>query len=114
MKYLRSSWNPDRVAACLINKPHATVTPRTSGRFAEFSGTAVRVRTRRGRIIFEHKFENTILSAVIRNGKLIVSVNGHGTYVLKVKAGTEITPENNEPLSQGVASGFVGCSEKAA
>ena len=71
--HVHSSWNPDRVGSCVASKPHKQRATRKPYLYAQFSGNEVSVRNARGTARFQVTFDRKVISAVIRDGQLIVT-----------------------------------------
>ncbi len=86
---VRSSFDPDRIAACLIKKPH---TPRTTAKrdyYAEFVGNTVSVCWGKVRVhvTLKRAFESKVTFAHYHDGMLEVDLASGTHYVLNVASG---------------------------
>ena len=90
MKTLRSSWNSDRIAAALCNRPRSKKCKyRPADRYAQFKvGTdAVSVITHRGRTVFTRRFGDEIFSACVSGPDLTVETVNGGRFVCDAETG---------------------------
>jgi len=90
MKTLRSSWNSDRIAAALCNRPRSKKCRyRPADRYAQFEvGTdTVSVITRRGRTVFTRRFGDGIFSACVSGPDLTVETVNGGRFVCDAETG---------------------------
>lgn len=90
---VRSSFDPDRIAACLTRK---TPTHRAAAKrhyYAEFVGNTASVRWVRGRVHvkLERVFESEVEHAHYRDGMLEVDLVGGAHYVLDVASGKVVS-----------------------
>lgn len=86
--HIHSSWNPDRVAACCINKPRKTAVVRRPVRmYAEFSGHALTVKTYHGAVKFVHLYEADVIGARLSADTLEVELENGTTYLYAFEAG---------------------------
>ncbi len=80
-KYIRSSWNSNRVAACCANsvrKPLEACSPKM---YTEYRAATLKVVTRRGSVKFEHTYTSPVASACVVDGELRVTLeNGVGLF----------------------------------
>ena len=93
MRAIRSCWNSDRVAATVgarrSTRSGNRAVNRAPGLFAQYkSGSdAVEVFTRRGRLVYTHRFGDEIASACISGEKLEVETVNGGRYVCDAWSG---------------------------
>ncbi len=84
---VRSSFDPDRIAACLTKKPH---TPHAAAKryyYAEYTGNTVSVRWGKGHVKLERAFESKVAFAHYQDGMLEVDLDNGAHYVLDVASG---------------------------
>lgn len=107
--HIHSSWNPDRVAACCINKPRKTAVVRRPVRmYTEFSGHALTVKTYRGTVKLVHLYEADIICARLSADALEVKLENGAAYLYAFEAGrfrlqTLPTPETTLCFKKNVA-----------
>ena len=89
MKTIRSCWNSDRVAATVGARRSTRAVNRAPSLFAQYkSGSdAVEGFTRRGRLVYKHRFGDEIASACIIGEKLEVETVNGGRYVCDARSG---------------------------
>ena len=90
MRTIKSSWNSDRIAAAVCNRPRSKKCKyRPADRYAQFEvGTdAVSVITRRGRAVFTRRFGDEIFSACISGPDLTVETVNGGRFVCDAETG---------------------------
>lgn len=107
--HIHSSWNPDRVAACCINKLRKTAVVRRPVRmYTEFSGHALTVKTYRGAIKFVHLYEADIICARLSADVLEVKLENGAVCFYAFEGGrfrlqTSPTPETTLCSTKNVA-----------
>ena len=119
---MKSSWNPDRIAASVCNRrPAKKQGPRPSALYAQYKVNTdiVTVFTRRGRQVFTRRFGDVILSARIDGDDLKVETVNGGRYVCDAWTGelleawpaaetaTKTAPENVSALSDAPTGVFI-------
>ena len=101
---VRSSFDPDRIAACLTRK---TPTHRAAAKrhyYAEFVGNTASVRWVRGRVHvkLERVFESEVEHAHYRDGMLEVDLVSGAHYILDIASGKVVSvsglPETPEAI----------------
>ena len=122
MRRIKSSWNPDRIAASVCNRrPAKKQGPRPSALYAQYKVNTdiVTVFTRRGRQVFTRRFGDVILSSRIDGDDLKVETVNGGRYVCDAWTGelleawpaagtaTKTAPENVSALSDAPTGVFV-------
>ena len=88
--HIRSSWNEDRIAACLTKSARVRrARDPHKGWFANYTRDEVAVRTPRGRVVFKKKMPAVIASAILRGGTClnVETVDG-ACYVFDADTGT--------------------------
>ena len=86
--FIKSSWNPYRVAACCTQKPRKVASCGRSVRiFAEFRGNTLKVKTQRGIVKFEADYSAKIVSALVRGEKLIVELANGARFEYEIIGG---------------------------
>ena len=96
MKMLKSSWNPDRVAAaCCNHRPSKGGAPRVAALYAQYKAGSdcVSVFTRRGRKIFARRFGDEILSACVFGDQLRVETRNGGSFACDAWTGKLLESE---------------------
>ena len=89
--HIRSSFNSDRIAACLASKKRKARTASARHYYAQYSGNVVSVRYGRGHIKFERAFDSKIVSAVCREGNLNVELENGANYVFAIETGIQVS-----------------------
>ena len=104
MRTIRSCWNSDRVAATVGARRSTRTVNRAPSLFAQYkSGSdAVVVFTRRGRLVYTHRFGDEIASACIGGEKLEVETVNGGRYVCDAWSGKLL--DGSVPTTVAVAS----------
>ena len=87
-----SSWNPDCVAACCLNKPSRKTSVRKLEQvYCEYRKGALKVKTHRGAVRFCAGYDSDIVSAhTTANGLEVELANGAHHSYRKVEKGYEI------------------------
>lgn len=86
--HIHSSWNPDRVAACCINKPREIDVARRPARmYAKFSGRALTVKSNRGALKFVHLYDADVICARMSADTLEVELENGAKYFYAFEAG---------------------------
>ena len=87
-----SSWNPDRVAACCLNKPPRKASARKPEQvYCEYRKDSLKVKTRRGAVRFYASYDSDIVSAhTTADGLEVELVNGAHYSYRKVEKGYEL------------------------
>lgn len=95
--HIHSSWNPDRVAACCLNKPSRNVSVRKPEQvYCEYRKGSLKVKTHRGAVRFCVGYDSDIVSAhTTANGLEVELANGAHYSYRKVEKGYEL-------LSRGI------------
>ena len=104
MRTIRSCWNSDRVATTVGARRSTRTENRAPSLFAQYkSGSdAVEVFTRRGRLVYKHRFGDEIASACISGDKLEVETVNGGRYVCDACSGKLLV--GSVPTTFAVAS----------
>ncbi len=118
MRAIRSCWNSDRVAATVgarrSTRSGNRAGNRSPGLYAQYKcgSDTVKVFTRRGRLVYAHRFGDEIASACISGEKLEVETVNGGRYVCDAWSGkllegsvpTTVAAASPRPASAGVAA----------
>lgn len=70
---IHSSWNSDRVAACHVSRTHKARATRKPYLYAQYRDNEVSVCGARGKARFTIRFDNKIISAIVKDDRLIVT-----------------------------------------
>ena len=84
---VRSSFDPDHIAACLTRKPHAPRTAAKRSYYAMYTGNTVSVCWVNGHVELEREFESKVTFAYYQDGMLEVDLANGAHYVLDVASG---------------------------
>ena len=86
---VRSSFDPDRIAACLTRKPHAPRTAAKRSYYAMYTGNTVSVCWGKNHVHveLEREFESRVTFAHYQDGMLEVDLANGAHYVLDVASG---------------------------
>ena len=81
MKSIRSSWNSDRVAACVENRPRkVSAQKKVVKMYTEIRGNSVAVKTYRHAVKFAHVYEAKVVSAHLGDEALVIELENGSTY----------------------------------
>ena len=83
MFHIHSSFNSDRIAACLLNKPPKKPTRKEIRIFTVYKDNELKVKTSRGAIKFMTTLPDKITSACCSNGQLTVMLADGSTITRK-------------------------------
>jgi len=70
---IRSSWNSDRIGSSVASKSRKEHVARKSYLYAQYRGNEVSVCGARGKAHFTLKFDRKVVSAIVRDDRLIVT-----------------------------------------
>ena len=112
MKKINSSWNPDRVAACLIGKggKKAVSGRRPVKMFAEYRGNALTVKTYKGSVAFVADYPAKIVSACYRAPELAVELGDGSRYLYRREGGRFVLADCDVSASRSSLVGFVSAA----
>ena len=81
MKSIRSSWNSDRVAACVENRPRkVSAQKKVVKMYTEIRGNSVAVKTYRHAVKFAHVYEAKVVSAHLGDEALVIELENGSIY----------------------------------
>jgi len=70
---IHSSWNSDRMGSCVASKVRKERAVRKPYLYAQYRDNEVSVRGARGKARFTLKFDRKVVSAIVRDDRLIVT-----------------------------------------
>jgi len=108
---IHSSWNSDRMGSCIANKPHKVRQPRKAYYYAQYCGNEVSICGSRGKKRFTFTFDSDVVSAVIRDGVLVVTTADQWVRTYEVVSGRLVSECCPTPPA-GQIGGF--CQKAAA
>ena len=102
-----SSWNPDRVAACCLNKPSRKTSVRKPEQvYCEYRKDSLKVKTRRGAVRFYASYDSDIVSAhTTADGLEVELANGAHYSYRKVEKGYELLSRENPQVQCNMMPG---------
>ena len=102
-----SSWNPDRVAACCLNKPSRKASVRKPEQvYCEYRKDSLKVKARRGAVRFYANYDSDIVSAhTTANGLEVELANGAHYSYRKVETGYELLSREIPQVQCNMMSG---------
>ena len=102
-----SSWNPDRVAACCLNKPPRKASARKPELvYCEYRKNSLKVKTRRGAVRFFASYDSDIVSAhTTADGLEVELANGAHYSYRKAEKGYELLSHEIPQVQCNMMSG---------